>query len=262
MMPGVGDVIDARYELLRDLGGDRTGRVFVARDRPLGREVALRLVDAGDSAAVEALRGEARRMAAVQFDCAQAVAVLDEGVSGEGVAYVASELVAGLTVEQLARRRGPLPEAEAAKYAVELLDACLAVQRGARHRIAIVPGSAIVTHDGHVRVTRFLEVAPDAVGTDHPACAAVARILRRLLEGAKEPPVLEEAIDDALDGSIATVEALRGRISESARGPLTPLVPVPPEPPARRVWPLVLLSLAILALLVFLTVGLPLILTN
>ena len=118
----------------------RTGRVFVARDRPLGREVALRTVDAGDPAAVEALRGEARRMAAVQFDCAQAVPVLDEGETGDGVAYVASEFIPGLTLEQLARRRGPLPEAEAAKYAVELLDACRAVHRGARERIAIVRG--------------------------------------------------------------------------------------------------------------------------
>jgi len=261
MTPGVGDVVDARYELLRELGGDRTSRVFVARDRPLGRDVALRVVDAGDLAAVAALRGEARRMGAVQFDSAQAVPVLDEGEAG-GVAYVASELIAGLTVEQLARRRGPLPEAEAAKYAVELLDACLAVQRGARDRVAIVPGSAIVTNDGHVRVTRFMEVAPDPVGAEHPACAAVARILRRLLEGAEEPPVLAAAIDDALNGSIATVEGLRARVGEVARGPVTPLVPVPPEPPARRVWLLVLLSLAILAILVFLIVGLPLLLTG
>jgi hypothetical protein len=262
MTPGVGDVVDARYELLRELGGDPTGRVFVARDRPLDREVALRVVDAGDPAAVEALRGEARRMAAVQFDSAQAVPVLDEGESRDGVAYVASELIPGLTLEQLARRRGPLPGAEAAKYAVELLDACLAVQRGARDRIAIVPGSAIVTNDGHVRVTRFVEVRPDPVGTEHPACAAVARILRRLLEGAEEPPVLGLAIDDALNGSITTMEGLRARVGEAARGPMTPLIPVPPEPPARRVWLLVLLSLAILAVLVFLIVGLPLLLTS
>jgi hypothetical protein len=262
MTPGVGDVVDARYELLRELGGDLTGRVFVARDRPLDREVALRVVDAGDRAAVEALRGEARRMAAVQFDSAQAVPVLDEGQAADGVAYVASELIAGLTLEQLARRRGPLPGAEAAKYAVELLDACLAVQRGARDRIAIVPGSAIVTNDGHVRVTRFVEVRPDPVGTEHPACAAVARILRRLLEGAEEPPVLRAAIDDALNGSIATIEGLRARVAEAARGRMTPLIPVPPEAPARRVWLLVLLSLAILAVLVFLIVGLPLLLTR
>ena len=261
MTPGVGDVVNARYELLRDLGGDPTGRVFVARDRPLGREVALRVVDAGDAEAVEALRGEARRMAAVQFDCAQAVPLLDEGETRD-VAYVASELIAGLTLEQLARRRGPLPEAEAAKYAVELLDACLAVQRGARQRVAIVPGSAIVTNDGHVRVTRFVEVAPDSAGAEHPACAAVARILRRLLEGADEPPVLQAAIDDALNGSITTVEGLRARVGEAARGPTTPMIPVPPEAPARRVWLLVLVSFAILAVLVFLFVGIPLILSG
>ena len=214
MTPGVGDVVNARYELVRDLGGDPTSRVFIARDRPLDREVALRVVNAGDPAAVAALRGEARRMAAVQFDCAQAVPVLDEGESADGVAYVASELIAGLTLEQLARRRGPLPAAEAAKYAVELLDGCLAVQRGARERVAIVPGSAIVTNDGHARVTRFVEVAPDSVGAEHPACATVARILRRLLEGAEEPPVLRAAIDDALSGSIATVEGLRARVGE------------------------------------------------
>ena len=109
-------------------------------------------------------------------------------------------------------------------------------------------------------MTRFVEVAPDPAGAD-PACAAVARILRRLLEGAEEPADLEAAIDDALDGSIATVEGLRARLSDAARGPITPLVPVP-QPPARRVWLLVLVSLAILAVLVFLIVGLPLLLTS
>ncbi len=257
----MGDVVDARYELMRDLGGDRTGRVFIARDRPLGRDVALRVVDAEDADAVAALRREARRMSAVQFDSAPAVPVLDEGESGDGVAYVASELVTGLTMEQLARRRGPLPEAEAAKYAVELLDACRAVHRSARERVAIVPGSTIVSNDGHVRVTRFVEVPPDPAGAD-PACAAVARILRRLLEGAPEPPVLAAAIDGALDGSIATVEGLRARISGAARGPITPLIPVPDDDPTRRVWPLVLISFAILALLVLLAVGIPLLITS
>ena len=249
-MTPVGDVIDSRYELLRDLGGDRTGRVYVARDRPLAREVALRIVDAGDGAAVEGLRTQARRMAAVQFDSAQAIPILDEGVSDEGVAYVASELVSGLTLEELARRRGPLPAAEAVRYAVQLLDACLAVQRGARDRIAIVPGSAIVTGDGDVRVTRFVEVAPDPGGAD-PACAAVARILRRLLEGADEPPLLESAIGDALQGSLS-MEALRARLQDTVPPRGSPPVPVPDQRPARRTWPLVAASIGILAALIIL----------
>lgn len=260
MTLSLGDVVDSRYEILRDIGGDHIARVYAARDRPLARDVALRVVDAGDLAAVESLREQARRMTAVQFDCAQAVPVLDQGAS-DGVAYVASELVTGMTLEQLARRRAPLPPSEAARHAVELLDACRAATQGEEVRISLVPGSALVTHDGHVRVTRFAEGVADPPAVD-PACAEVARILRRLLEGGTEPPDLAATIDDALDGSIATVAGFRARLYPVAQGDAPPPVPVPAEPPSRRAWPLALWSLAILAVILLLAVGVPLLLVG
>jgi hypothetical protein len=243
--PRVGDVIDARYELVRDLGGERVGRVFAARDRPLGRDVALRVVDAADSAKVEALRRESRRMSAVMFDCAQAVQVLDEGTGPEGTAYVAMELVSGMTLEQLARRRRPLPAHEVARYGAEMLDACVAAERSSRTRIAVVPGSAVVTHDGHVKMTSFVEVPADPTGAD-PACREVAEELRRLVEGADEPPELEHLIEQALSGRITRSTELRDRLQHLARAPAPVPVPVPDRAPARRVWPLVLVSIGIL----------------
>ena len=94
-MLGPGDTIASRYELVRMLGGGDAGRVYVAYDRHLAREVALRFVEPGDPTAAETLLDEGRRMARVQFDCRQAIAVLDAGEIPGGGAYVATEIIAG-----------------------------------------------------------------------------------------------------------------------------------------------------------------------
>ena len=93
----------------------------MAFDRHLGREVALRFVEAGDRAVSAGLLEEGRRMAAVQSDLPQAVPVLDAGEMDGGGAYTATELVDGTPLDELARRRAPLPAAEAKRYAIQLL---------------------------------------------------------------------------------------------------------------------------------------------
>ena len=61
-----------------------------------------------------------------------AIAVLDVVPTPGGGGYVASELVAGTPLEEVARRRAPLPVAEAAGYGVELLDAVITLRRRVR----------------------------------------------------------------------------------------------------------------------------------
>ncbi len=183
---GPGDVVAGRYELIRMLGGGDGGRVYVAYDRHLSREVALRLVQAGDRVVAGALLEEGRRMASVQSDLPQAVPVLDAGEIDGGGAYTAAELVDGTPLEELARRRAPLPAGEAKRYAVQLLEACLAVQRHEQGRADTVVASALATSDGQIRVTRFAREATGAGGAD-PAVASVAGTLRDLLAGGPTP---------------------------------------------------------------------------
>ena len=261
MALGPGDVVDGRYELVRKLGGGVLGEVFVAYDRPLDRRVALRLVEPGDPAGDEALVEDTRRMNAVQFSSLNAVPVLDQGLTPDGTRYVAMELIDGLALDQVVVRRAPLPADEAIRYGVELLDACLAAGRQQEGRSAIVPATALVTTDGHIRVARFADAPEPGPAGAEPACAAVATIVHRLLTGRDPGPegpdpdlpgALEDVIGDALDGRIRTAGDLRSRL-RAAR---------PPEPstsvqqggraPTEHTWLLVIASVGLIAVLIVL----------
>jgi len=247
---GPGDLVASRYELVRMLGGGDAGRVYLAYDRHLAREVALRFVEAGDPTAAETLLDEGRRMARVQFDCPQAIAVLDAGEIPGGGAYTATELIVGSSLEEVALRRAPLPVREASRYAIELLDACLAARHHEQDRTEVIVGSALVTSDRHIRVTRFRRAAgPGPEGAD-PAVAAVAETLRTLLAGGEVPPGLQETIDDATSGRLRTADALRARlmVEGSDREREVPVAPLS-ERQARAKWPWIV-AIGFLALLV------------
>ena len=238
MTLGPGDVVAGRYELIRMLGGGDAGRVYVAFDRHLSREVALRFVEAGDRTAAAALLDEGRRMASVQSELPQAVAMLDAGEVDGGGAYTATELVDGTPLEEVARRRAPLPPGEAKRYAIQLLEASLAVQRHEQGRADTVVASALATADGQLRVVRFAQAPPGPGGTD-PAVGAVAGTLRALLAGGPIPPALRESVDDAESGRIRTADELRARLlADSDIDHETVVMPAAQETAAeRRRWP-------------------------
>lgn len=250
MTLGPGDVVADRYEPIRLLGGGEAGRVYVAFDRHLGREVALRLVDGGDRAAAAALLEEGRVMSAVHGHSPAAVAVLDAGEI-EGGAYTATELVAGVPLEEIARR-APVPVREASGHGVALLDACIAARRHAGFGADTVVDSAVLSPEGVIRVTRFARAtAPGPAGAE-PAAAWTAETLRDLLAGARIPPDLSRTIDDALAGRIRTAAEMRQRLLGSpAPAPArdeTPTAVLPPPPPAeapRRRWPWVVAAVAV-----------------
>lgn len=251
MALGPGDVVGGRYELIRMLGGSAAGRVYVAYDRHLAREVAIRFVEPGDQTAAAALLEEGRRMASVQFDSLQGIPVLDAGEIPGGGAYAVLELVDGIPLEEVARRRGPLAPHEATRHAVELLDACLVVRRHERGRADMVVGSALVGSDGHIRVTHFARAAgPGPDGSD-PAVSAVAATLAELLAGGPVPPALGRVIEEARAGSPRTAEELRARLlaAQSVSAPAEES----PEPPPPRRWPWVVVGV-IAALLIALLV--------
>ena len=237
---GPGDVVADRYDLIRALGGGEAGRVYVALDRRLGREVALRFVGPGDSASAETLLEEARRMSSVRTHSAAGLTVLDAGELPGGGAFAATELVGGVALEEVARHRAPLPVAEATGYAVELLDACITARRHVAGAGDTVVGSAMIADDGALRVTRFSRARGSGPGNADPAVPDVAGTLRDLLAGAPVPPSLARTIDDSLAGHVQTPEELRGRllneVEERPQPAVTPPPPLPAPTPPRR-WP-------------------------
>ena len=241
MSLGPSDVVAGRYELVRPLGGGDGACVFLAHDRHLAREVVLRVVEPGDPAAAARLRDEGRMMTSAQYDCLQAIPVLVDGEIPGGGAYVASELVEGIPLDEVVRLRAPLPVRQARRHALELLDAGLAVRRRDAGRGDVVVASALVTTDGHIRVTRFARAAGPGPSGGDPAVATVAATLGDLLAGGAVPPDLRGLIDDAVAGRIASADVLRARLATDA-GDGAGETPVPTTPPVTR-WPWIVVGI-------------------
>jgi serine/threonine protein kinase/tetratricopeptide (TPR) repeat protein len=92
-------VTGSDYEIVRTLGSGGMGRVYHARIRSTGAEVALKtLVRAGDPAARRMLLGEAT--IAAQLAHENVVRLLDVGADAEGNLFLVMELVVGFDLDQ------------------------------------------------------------------------------------------------------------------------------------------------------------------
>ncbi len=158
---GIGDVIDDRYELIRDLGRGAAGVVFEARHKFTHRRVALKLVspDTARSAQGELrarLVREARALAAARHP--SIVDVLDGGVTSCGTPYVVLEMLeGGRTLEGLLATRGKLSVKDTVAIGLQLCDGLAAAHRaGVVHR-DVKPGNIIVVKDPTGEVIKLVD---------------------------------------------------------------------------------------------------------
>jgi eukaryotic-like serine/threonine-protein kinase len=149
----------AHFEILGRLGGGGMGVVYRARDRILGREVALKLVrpeHAGDAQARQRLLREARAAADLAHPGIATIYEAGEAALEEGPpqVFIAQELVAGEPLSERLRR-GALPVGEVVRLGVQLAEALgEAHARGIVHR-DVKPSNLMVTPDGRLKVLDF-----------------------------------------------------------------------------------------------------------
>jgi hypothetical protein len=111
------------YQLLQELARGGMGVVFRARHLQLGREVALKILLAGEAATPnqrERFQVEARATARLRHP--HVVTVHDVG-EDQGRPYLAMDLVAGESLERRLAREGPLEPFEAASLTLKLASA-------------------------------------------------------------------------------------------------------------------------------------------
>ena len=148
---GPGTVIGGRFEVLRELGRGGFGVVFEARDRELGRLVAVKVVRPRRGVDPGMLRAEAEAAAALHHP--NIVTVHDLGSAGsEG--WLVLELLRGETLEERLHR-GPLPGPEALRVGTEIARGLAhAHHAGVLHR-DLKPSNVFLCDDGAVKILDF-----------------------------------------------------------------------------------------------------------
>lgn len=158
-----------RYQIVRKLAGGGMGRVFLAYDPVLNRQVGLKLIDAGtDQDSLDAVAAE-RRGATLQDQLAKRepggrVAQIFDVGERDAYFYIAMEYIEGEDLSELIAR-GPMQPDRAVSIALDILDVLVKAHsfhtiieerahRGIIHG-DIKPRNIRITPAGHVKVLDF-----------------------------------------------------------------------------------------------------------
>ncbi|MDX2054413.1 MAG: serine/threonine-protein kinase [Polyangiaceae bacterium] len=137
-----------KYELVEELGHGGMATVYRARDKRLGREVALKIIHRHlrESAEVSArFVSEARAVAMLRHP--NIVEVYDVSDEGESERYLVVELVEGTTLRKLLQERGHLPPEVGAAIGIQIAGALAhAHEKGVIHR-DVKPENILVPRD-------------------------------------------------------------------------------------------------------------------
>ena len=170
-----GSVVDNRYDIVRPLGSGGMGEVYLARDRTLGRDVALKILRsqfAGDRESAERFKREA--LSAARLSHPSIVQVYDRGDTEDGSSYIAMEYVPGGTLKERITEEGPLDARLAASYGYQVAEALGAAHaKGIVHR-DIKPQNVLITAPGQAKVADFgIARAASAAGDSHTQTGTV-----------------------------------------------------------------------------------------
>jgi tetratricopeptide (TPR) repeat protein len=141
------------YKVVGLLGSGGMGEVYLAQDKSLGREIALKVLPADylTRDRVQRFRQEARAASALNHPN---IVTIYEISQIEGRHFIATEFIEGETLRQRIRR-GKLNVSEALDVAVQIASALAAAHRaGIVHR-DVKPENMMVRTDGYVKILDF-----------------------------------------------------------------------------------------------------------
>jgi serine/threonine protein kinase len=152
--------IAGRYQVVKKLGAGAFGTVYKAKDRILGRMVAIKtirlegLAAAGASLTELVDRFKREAMVSAQLKHPNIVTIYDIGET-DGTSYLAMEFIDGTGLDRIIATAGKLPVERAAVLAAQVADALdFAHKHNVVHR-DIKPANIMVEAGDRVKVTDF-----------------------------------------------------------------------------------------------------------
>ncbi|WP_052405459.1 Stk1 family PASTA domain-containing Ser/Thr kinase [Demequina mangrovi] len=156
--PLLGRVIDGRYEVRERIAAGGMATVYLAFDRRLERDIALKVmhrhleVDPNSREFVARFRREAK--AAARLTHPGIVRVYDQGVDDD-VSYLTMEYVDGENLREVLAHHGTLPLGEALTTVEHVLDALASAHRLGLVHQDVKPENVLIDSEGRPRVADF-----------------------------------------------------------------------------------------------------------
>jgi len=178
-----------RFELKGELGRGAQATVWLGYDPRLQREVAVKVINPGaDAASVAQWLDEARAVSRLSHP--NIVPVFEADQDGR-VSFMVFEYVTGPTLADLLRKRGKLPEREAAALMRDVLDAiATAHAQGIVHR-DLKPSNILMDAQGRPRVMDFGIAAKVSDAHDGRIVGSPGYISPEAIGGAAPHPLMD-----------------------------------------------------------------------
>ncbi|MFI6923628.1 serine/threonine-protein kinase [Nonomuraea spiralis] len=227
-----------RYALLRPLGAGGMGKVWLAKDEMLDREVAVKELtlpegmppkDRADSV-TRAVR-EAQATARLRHP---GIVALHDVIVEHDRPWLVMELLRGRTLADTVREFGPMPPEYAARVGADVLEALEAAHvQGLQHR-DVKPGNVFLTDGGRVVLTDFGIARQEGQSTLTEQGLMIGSpgfIAPERLEGEPGGPASDLwSLGATLFVAVTGGNAYQGSVAERVRATVTQPVPVAPGP--------------------------------
>lgn len=151
----IGEVLGGRYQILKHIGSGGMADVYMAKDRKLNRNVAIKVLKkeyVDDEKFLKKFQTEAQAIASLIHP--NIVNIYDVGAES-GVNYIIMELAGGITLKQYIQNKGRLSPKETVDISIQIASA---LSHAHKHHIIhrdIKPQNILISETGTIKVTDF-----------------------------------------------------------------------------------------------------------
>jgi len=208
-----GELIDGRYQLLRQMAAGGMATIYEAIDTRLDRRVAVKIMHshlAQDEQFVERFIREAKASAALSHP--NIVSVQDQGWNQNGTpaVFLVMEMVEGHTLREYLNEQGSLSVSDGIKFLLPVLSALAAAHKlGIVHR-DIKPENILISKEGRIKIADFGLAKGPLLGTTMTAESSIVLGSVSYLSPEQVQRGIADARSDVYSAGITAFEIFTG----------------------------------------------------